>query len=57
MKKEMENMTNKVSFITKIKHLSFSEPLTVKIPIIIIFKNKTRTVLLNLPNSIGPLIL
>ena len=57
MKKEMENMTNKVSFITKIKHLSFSEPLTVKISIIIIFKNKTRTVLLNLPNSIGPLIL
>ena len=57
MKKDMENMTNKVSFITKIKNLSFSEPLIVKIPIIIIFKNKTGTVLLNLSNSIGPLIL
>ena len=40
MKKDMENMTNKVSFITKIKNLSFSEPLTVKIPIIIISKTK-----------------
>ena len=57
MKKDMENMKNKVSFNTNIKNLCFSESLTVTIPIIIFFKNKMRTALLNLPNLMGPLIL
>ena len=32
MKKDMENMKNKESFITKTKNLPFSESLTVTIP-------------------------
>ena len=57
MKKDMENMKNEVSFNTNIKSLSLSVSLTVTIPVIIMFKSRTWTALLNSPNLIGPLIL
>ena len=57
VKKDLENMKNEVSFNTNVKNVLLSESLTVTVPIIIMFKSKTRTALLISPTLVGPLIL
>ena len=57
MEKEMENMKNEVSFNINITNVTLSESLTVTVLIIITFKSKTWTALLNSPTLVGPLIL
>ena len=53
----MENMKNEVSFNINITNVTLSESLTVTVLIIITFKSKTWTALLNSPTLVGPLIL
>ena len=55
--KRYGKMKHEVSFDTIIKNVLLSESLTVTVPIIIMFKSKTRTALLISPTLVGPLIL